>query len=863
MPNENNYRPNYYIYDVEIFPNFFGVTFIPEDTPQDLIDAYVKVDTLLLRNKYIKDESPDINYIKKLIEDKKKILFAMRIQQFIIWKDIKSNKFRNDLPLMMNFFESHKILTGYNSNNYDKTMIDLLIYNHRKISSDGWFAKENKHVTEFMFYHSYSCIDYGVGYYKLLGFGKYYKRPFRDFDIQKILYLDKSYTSLKQVAICLKWYRIQDLPLPYNKPILESDIVNINDYNVNDVLITLMLKREQKKEILLREDISKEFGIDVRNLSRSSIGKAITTELYSEFSGIPAKDFMDKKTDRWKIKVNSIVSNEISFKTPVLQNLLRIIKNQTIVVGSSDSKDKFKHVIRFADKLYTMALGGLHSQDNPIIYDYTDKYIYRDADVASYYPRGILHFGVAPQHLIKEAFHKVVEYTADTRVMAKHQAGDIKKITKKIMSKLHDLDPIKNSEDVSKLQEDFDKLQAVANKLTTKSEGLKIAINRMYGAFRDLNDYLYDPKCTYQTTINLQLALLMLIENLELKDIEVISANTDGIVCRFKPEQEEVYYEVCKWWQDYFKFELEFTDYEKYFRSDVNNYIAIKKGFKDELNKIEQDDEESLKELEDIYIKRKGLFIEEIEFNKGYNSPVVSKALNRFFIYGEDYNEYIKNYINTSKDAIYDYCISQKADNKFQMIFSSLHKGQIQEEVLQKSNRFYISKNGVGGVIFKRERDKTRETRIVAGYYSVVFNDFIEKEDYEINFGYYTRECNKVIYGKKKSKRGNNPKHAGILTNANTLFDGLFEKTDLMKEVENPVEEIIEVKREKSLSNIMPTEFKVNNTHWGMMGFSSKEEYDAVYSTTLNTDNESDIYGSDDVIDWADDFDSDESYLPF
>ena len=52
----------------------------------------------------------------------------------------------------------------------------------------------------------------------------------------------------------------------------------------------------------------------------------------------------------------------------------------------------------------------------------------------------------------------------------------------------------------------------------------------MYGAFRDINDYLYDPKCTYKVTINLQLCLLMLIEALELKGIKVISANTDGIV---------------------------------------------------------------------------------------------------------------------------------------------------------------------------------------------------------------------------------------------------------------------------------------------------------------------------------------------
>lgn len=60
----------------------------------------------------------------------------------------------------------------------------------------------------------------------------------------------------------------------------------------------------------------------------------------------------------------------------------------------------------------------------------------------------------------------------------------------------------------------------------------------MYGAFRDSNDFLYDPYCTYRTTINLQLCLIMLIEELELNGINVVSANTDGIVCKIPYHQK-------------------------------------------------------------------------------------------------------------------------------------------------------------------------------------------------------------------------------------------------------------------------------------------------------------------------------------
>ena len=152
------------------------------------------------------------------------------------------------------------------------------------------------------------------------------------------------------------------------------------DYNVNDDLITLTLKRTVKDEIDLRDDITSEFGIDVRNMSRSSIGKAITTKLYSDFTGLEKKDFYDLRTNRRVIYLEDVVSDIIKFKTPTLHNLLATILKSKIIVGSKDKKDKFAYTFKFGDNQYTMALGGLHSKDTPGIL-VADDYILRDADV--------------------------------------------------------------------------------------------------------------------------------------------------------------------------------------------------------------------------------------------------------------------------------------------------------------------------------------------------------------------------------------------------------------------------------------------------------------------------------------------------
>lgn len=808
---------NRYIYDVEIYPNMFMVTFIPEDISDDLIDAYVLIDKKHIV--YQKENLDDTEILK----DKQSVLQLMKARQFIIWLDYKSGEWKNDAPLLMDFFIQHKILTGYNSNNYDQYMLDIFINNYRYLDHRGFNKKEGKHITQILFDHSSKCVEFGTGYGRLLDFKKYYKKPFTDYDIQKILYLDKTFTSLKQVAICLKWHRIQNLPIEFDKPIKEDEVAIIADYNINDVLITLQLVRNQKSELELREDISNEFGIDVRNMSRSSIGKAITTELYEKFSGIDRKDFINTKTDRWRISVNSVLSDRIQFKTQVLNDLLRKIRQQVIVVGSDKKEDKFKHEFKFGNTIYTMALGGLHSQDQPTIFDTikdNNTYILRDADVASYYPNGILSFDVYPKHLERKPFRATVGYTKDTRVEAKHTSGKLGKEAKIVLNDSN-LAKSQNRADAKELEIKYNDLIHQSKKFKTKAEGLKIAINRMYGAFRDINDYLYDPKCTYKVTINLQLCLLMLIEALELKGIQVISANTDGIVCKIYPEQEQDYIECCEWWQQYNNFELEFTNYEKYFRNDVNNYIAIKEGFTESLKQLSNLTEKELHELEENYIKRKGLFIEDISFNKGYQYPVVPKALNAFLIYNIPYTEFIDNYIK-NKDAIYDYCMSQKTDSKFNIIYRHLENGKLVDDVLQKSNRFYISDVGFNsGTIIKIDKANPKKiNRIVAKFSVTPFNDFIQQDDYHLDFAFYKKECSKILYGKDK-------KTSGVVTLQGDLFGNITTNNDLKLDEYNEDDGLYEVSFEDDdMQFENPSlQIPINNTKWGMLGYTSEEDY--------------------------------------
>ena len=107
-----------YIYDFEIYKNFCGVTFIPEDVPQQLVDTYVNIDILRIDAEYklsehnknvsfedaIKEDEYSIslqNSIEKYKADKKKILTAMGAKQFYIWNSLNGKDFHNDLLLSL------------------------------------------------------------------------------------------------------------------------------------------------------------------------------------------------------------------------------------------------------------------------------------------------------------------------------------------------------------------------------------------------------------------------------------------------------------------------------------------------------------------------------------------------------------------------------------------------------------------------------------------------------------------------------------------------------------------------------------------------------------------------------------------
>jgi hypothetical protein len=155
-------------------------------------------------------------------------------------------------------------------------------------------------------------------------------KTYTAYDIQKILYLDKSFTSLKQIAVQLKWYRLQNLPYHYDEPWTKDMLPMVRDYNINDVLITMALFNNQINEVKLRNDVSEEYEINLRNQSRSGMANMLASKFYEEKSGLKKDQFIDLRTNRFKVRFNEIISDKVKFKTDTCNKLLTDSENINI-----------------------------------------------------------------------------------------------------------------------------------------------------------------------------------------------------------------------------------------------------------------------------------------------------------------------------------------------------------------------------------------------------------------------------------------------------------------------------------------------------------------------------------------------------
>lgn len=607
---------------------------------------------------------------------------------------------RDDIAAMIAFVTLQKDLTlvGYNNSKYDDIIMKGLI--------------QKPEITNKQIYTVSKAIvganrirDLPQGLKDLV----YAPTPWRSADMMALLEINTNRPGLKHCAIHLEHDRLQDLPKAFDSNISPNEVDTIIKYNRNDVRITgkLWNHPEIKKALEMRDGLGELYpGEDFIAANDSKIANIILEREY----GVPEQ----RGTRREMIRGKDLIPSTLEFKTPTLQAVQKVIEdlilvehqteNEGIVHLTYPKRKQFEHVFEFNGTTYKMGKGGLHSDDQPRLLKTDDRFIYRDCDVGSYYPSMVVEYGIVPQHLDRARFLTVYQDIIKRRLDAKHSGNKV------------------------------------------IADGLKIAINGVFGKFNFQYFWLYDPLCLYKVTLYGQLLLLMLIEMLAEQGIQCVSANTDGIVCKIPRDKEDIYFKTCIAWQEKTGMSLEYTDYNFLAQLNVNSYMshAVREGIHTEDMSVSWKDKDAVKTRKDFLDNK---YLTKQSFVKGYQAPVIALALQEYFLNGTLPETYITNHEN-----IHDFFYTQKTAGKFYMAYV-MPDGS--ETALQKTNRFYVSEDG--GVLVKRDKTNyalenfkaksrvTRETAIWKGERVTVLNDITEKRP-EPKYQFYIDKTYEIIH---------------------------------------------------------------------------------------------------------------------
>ncbi len=366
------------------------------------------------------------------------------------------------------------------------------------------------------------------------GFSPYYPSSLKinQIDLFKLNHWDNKakMSGLKWIQYSMDWDNVEEMPHHHSAPVEdEATLQSVITYCINDVLSTKEIFKYSKEQIVLRQQLTKEYSINLYSASEPRISKELFLHFLEKKTGIPKSEIKTLRTPRRYIVLADCILPYVEFKTPELKAMLDYFLKTVI----TSTKDKLKYTLNYKGVKTNYGLGGLHGSIKEGVYQAKPGWTIMTSDVISYYPNLSIKNRFAPEHLPKEEFCELYEWIFEER----------KKIPKS----------------------------------NPKNYVFKIVLNSTYGLTGDDTSFLYDPKMTMQITINGQLLLSMLYEMIceEIPDAIPLMQNTDGLETMIPTIYVDKYMEICERWQRLTQLSLEHDKYSKMVIRDVNNYMAM------------------------------------------------------------------------------------------------------------------------------------------------------------------------------------------------------------------------------------------------------------------------------------------------
>ena len=374
-------------------------------------------------------------------------------------------------------------------------------------------------------------------------------------DLFKIHHFDNraKSTSLKWLQINMRSRSVVDMPVEVGTNLTSDQIDQyLIPYNHHDVSETKAFAHYSMSAINFRVGLIDQFGVDVLNWSDSKIGSQMVVNklgdevCYDRSSGRR----QTRQTPRTSIPINDIIFPYIRLENPEFKRVEDYLRGQTlksenVLYGHEVFWDGDTPVIKtkgvfsnlhanVAGMEFHFGVGGIHGSVERKRFQATDEWLIKDIDVASLYPSIAIVNKLRPAHL-GEAFTNVY----------------------------------------SELPKERKRWQQEKGKKCVEANAIKLGANSVYGNSNNMYSPFYDPQYTTTITINGQLMLCMLAEQLvKVPTLQLIQINTDGMTYVVHRDYLEQTKQIERWWEGVTQLVLEDQFYTRMWVRDVNSYIA-------------------------------------------------------------------------------------------------------------------------------------------------------------------------------------------------------------------------------------------------------------------------------------------------
>lgn len=575
------------------------------------------------------------------------------------WKTFTVGVGINDLVNLYKFLHHDGLqFVGYNNLAFDAPVIQHLLDNE-----DRFLQYTTDQAVDAIYNYAQSCIDMPFPPYRET------QLTHPQIDVYKIMHFDNNAkrTSLKALQVNMNWENVQDMPFDHTHHVTPQELQEVIEYCKNDVASTQQFYKNISTEISLRENLSKTFKVNFTNMSDSAIGERLFAVLYCKQAKVSWAKIRKLKTWRNSIAIKDILLPTINFQTDSLKELLKKFKELTVY----DTNKGFSGDAKVGGLKTHYGLGGVHACIKPGVYESDEEHVVRDIDVASFYPNLAIVNGWHPEHL-GSAFPQVYQKVYDDR----------KAIPKK--------DP--------------------------RNLAYKLMLNSVFGKSNSQYSWLYDPQFTMQITVNGQLLISMLAEQLA-QHGQLLQINTDGLTIRYNKKFDATISHITDLWQKQTKLQLEDVYYKKMIIRDVNNYIAVNV---------------------DGEIKKKGCFATEIAWHQNPSAMIVADALEQYFVH----NQLPETYIPTINNG-WRFVIRQRF---LKNQYGWYKNNQGNRVKLPKTIRFYASNTGFSlNKHFLKNGVTPSDQMFLEGQPVTVINSFDGTLPTDVATNYYVKETYRVI----------------------------------------------------------------------------------------------------------------------